>query len=205
MTTAQPSAPPIGVAAFDFDGTLVGRDSFVPFLARVVGRRELGRTVMFFGPTLARAFGLGRRDATKAALLARLLSGYSWQDLQDKGESYSAELERRIRPAMAQRISWHRSEGHRLVIVSAGLAVYLEPLGRRLGFDAVLATALEVGADGLLTGRLQGANVRRGEKATRLRDWMAGELGGEPWELWAYGDSAGDRELLAMAHHPRRV
>src|ERR1700730_16242961 len=151
MSSAVSGPAPVGVAAFDFDGTLIGRDSFVPFLIRVVGRRELGRTVMLSGPALARAFGAGRRDATKAALLARLLEGHSFQDLRRKGEDYSIELQRRIRPAMAQRIQWHRDEGHRLVIVSAALAVYLEPLGRLMGFDGVLATALEVGADGLLT------------------------------------------------------
>jgi len=38
-----------------------------------------------------------------------------------------------------------------------------------------------------------------------LRLWLDQELDGAPYELWAYGDSVGDRELLAMAHHPRRV
>jgi phosphoserine phosphatase len=35
----------------------------------------------------------------------------------------------------------------------------------------------------------------------RLRRW----LGGERCELWAYGDSAGDRELLALADHGFKV
>jgi phosphatidylglycerophosphatase C len=205
MTEAVTDAAPVGVAAFDFDGTLIGRDSFLPFLLRLVGHRALGRTVMRSGPALARAFGAGRRDATKAALLARLLKGYPSADLEAKGLEYSCDLEARIRPVMTKQIGWHRQEGHRLVIVSAALAVYLEPLGRRLGFDGVLATSLEVGPDGLLTGRLQGLNVRRAEKAVRLRDWLSTEIGQQQWELWAYGDSIGDRELLAMAHHPRRV
>lgn len=205
MADVAPRPAPVGVAAFDFDGTLIARDSFVPFLVRVVGRRSLGRTVMMSGPALARAFGAGQRDATKAALLARVLEGFSYERLQVLGESYSRELRTRIRPDMSERIAWHQEAGHRLVIVSAALAVYLEPLGRLLGLDAVLATGLEVGPDGLLTGRLQGANVRRGEKAVRLRSWLSSELGEQPWELWAYGDSAGDRELLAMAQHPRRV
>jgi phosphatidylglycerophosphatase C len=203
--SAAPDPTPVGVAAFDFDGTLIGRDSFLPFLLRVVGRRALGRTMVLSGPALARAFGSGRRDGTKAALLARLLEGHPWADLEAKGLEYSGELQARIRPIMARRVRWHREAGHRLVIVSAALAVYLEPLGRRMGFDAVLATGLEVGPDGLLTGRLKGPNVRRAEKAVRLRDWLNAEVGARPWELWAYGDSAGDRELLAMAHHPLRV
>ena len=31
---------------------------------------------------------------------------------------------------------------------------------------------------------------------------LAREFPGGDYELWAYGDSAGDRELLAMADHP---
>jgi phosphatidylglycerophosphatase C len=205
LTDAATDAATVGVAAFDFDGTLVDKDSFVPFLLRLVSHRALARAFVLSGPALARAFGTGRRDAVKAALLARLLEGYPRGDLEAKGLEYSRDLESQIRPVMAERIAWHRQQGHRLVIVSAALAVYLEPLGRRMRFDKVLATGLEVGPDGLLTGRLRGRNVRRAEKAIRLRDWLSTEFGQQPWELWAYGDSPGDRELLAMAHHPRRV
>ena len=35
----------------------------------------------------------------------------------------------------------------------------------------------------------------------RLRAWM----GDPPDELWAYGDSRGDAQLLAMATHPQPV
>ncbi len=69
----------------------------------------------------------------------------------------------------------------------------------------MLATQLEVAGDGRLTGRLQGANVRGPEKKARVEAWIAQRLGDRPFRLWAYGDSAGDRELLAMADHPVRV
>ncbi len=42
------------------------------------------------------------------------------------------------------------------------------------------------------------------EKATRLREWLDGN--GLPHaELWAYGDSSGDDDLLAIADHPVSV
>jgi phosphatidylglycerophosphatase C len=196
----------VGVAAFDFDGTLIPRDSFVPFLLRVTGRRSFGQTLVGSSASMLRAYGVKRnRDASKAALVARLLRGYPAERLTVLGQTFGAELAGRLRPAMAERIDWHREQGHRLVLVSASLDVYLEPLGQRLGFDGVLATSLEVGEDGLLTGRLQGANVRGVEKVARLRSWMAAHLGDAPVELWAYGDSAGDRQLLAMADHPLLV
>jgi phosphatidylglycerophosphatase C len=79
--------------------------------------------------------------------------------------------------------------------------LYVSPIGRRLGFDAVLATRLEVDTDGRLTGRLSGANCRGPEKVARLREWRSGELVVD----FAYGDSAGDREMLALAEVPIKV
>jgi HAD superfamily hydrolase (TIGR01490 family) len=204
--SAQAGQPaPVGVAAFDFDGTLISRDSFVPFLISVVGRPAFVSALVRSGPSLALPSAIGRRDGTKAALIGRLLGGYPYDELVSRGEAYASVLAGHVRPAMAARVAWHREQDHRLVMVSASLAVYLDPLGRQLGFDGVLSTGLEVGNDGRLTGRLLGANVRRAEKALRLRAWLERSLGGAPYELWAYGDSAGDRELLAMADHPTRI
>lgn len=194
-----------GVAAFDFDGTLIKGDSFLPFLVGAVGLPRFAATVVASLPSTAAAYRRGRRDAVKAVLVRRLLRGYPAGRLDELGRSYGAQLATRILPFMAERIAWHRDQGHRLVIVSASLEVYLREAGRALRFDEVLATRLEVGADGRLTGRLSGANVRGEEKSARLRAWLADALPGVACPLWAYGDSDGDRQLLAMADHPIRV
>jgi phosphatidylglycerophosphatase C len=108
-----------------------------------------------------------------------------------------------LRPDTSARLAWHRSEGHRVVLVSASYEVYVGPLAAGLGVDAA-ATRLVVAADGTLTGALDGPNCRGAEKLVRLRAWQAA-VGAEGAELWAYGDSAGDDELLAAADHPVRV
>ena len=51
----------------------------------------------------------------------------------------------------------------------------------------------------LLTGRMDGENVRGPEKARRLDEWIALELPGAAPFVWAYGDSSGDKELWARA------
>ena len=184
------------VAAFDFDGTLVSGDSLIPFLTRVRGRRAVATALAAHGPALAWAIGgRGDRDVVKAAVLARVLRGVDASAVSALGAAYASELLKRIRPEMLARIGWHRDQGHDIVMVSSSLLVYLEPLGEMLGFDQVLATALEVGDDGLLTGRLVGANVRGPEKAARLQAWLEGEA----CELWAYGDSSGDHDLFGLA------
>jgi len=190
------------VAAFDFDGTLTLRDTLAPFLRAVAGPRDLAVAVVQTAPRFAIAMLSDRaRDAAKAALLRRVLAGRSEAWLRELAERYAeAIVTRQMRSGMPERIEWHRREGHEIVIVSASPTIYLDAIGRRLGVDGVLATELEVGADGLLTGELVGANVRRAEKVRRLEAWLGGDA-----EIWAYGDSTGDRELLERADHPLRI
>jgi phosphatidylglycerophosphatase C len=184
------------VAAFDFDGTLVPGDSLIPFLTAVRGRAAVGRALAVLGPSIGWALaGRGDRDAAKERLVSRLLAGVPRADVAKAGDVFARVLLDRVRPSMLARLGWHRDEGHELVLVSASLGVYLEPLGDMLGLDAVLATGLEVAPDGLLTGRLAGGNVRGPEKAARLTAW----LDGDACQLYAYGDSAGDHELLGLA------
>jgi len=192
------------VAAFDFDGTLSRKDSLGPFLELVCGRGLLYRAMLMRAPVLAGvAVGIGDRDAEKERLVGRLLAGRSATSVRDSGSQYARSLieGEALRPEMLERVAWHRAEGHEIVIVSASLDVYLEPLAPLLGVDHVLCTQLGIGADGRLDGRLEGGNVRGPEKVRRVRDWLAGDAA----ELWAYGDSAGDRELLADADHPHKV
>lgn len=193
------------IAAFDFDGTLTRRDTLVPFLARSCGAATFGRTVSRLAPLAVRA-RTGRltedvhhRDATKAALLRELFRHRSDMWLEAQGQAYATTLGAKLRPEMVEQVQWHREAGHELVIVSAGLATYLDPFATAFGFDHVIAVRMQTGSDGLLTGEMTGPNVRGEEKAVRLREWLGGD---QPEMLWAYGNSSGDAELLAMADVP---
>jgi phosphatidylglycerophosphatase C len=191
-----------GVAAFDLDGTLTRRDTLLPFLQRLCGTTAVMRALApEWSAMPAAALGTIDRDATKARVLARLLAGWVATDVVDAAEDYAETVvTARLRADTVARVTWHRSQGHRLVIVSASPELYVGPVAAALGFEAALATRLEV-VDGRLTGRLVGANVRGAEKVRRLKE----HFGDGPMTLWAYGDSSGDRELLAAADHATRV
>lgn len=187
------------VAAFDFDGTLSRRDSLVPFLRSLCGAPALVRVVLSRLPViLAAGAGWVSRGRAKEALLRGLIAGRRVEEVEPVAERFARHLlgSGMWRPAL-ERLEWHRRRGDQVVIVSASPALYLAPLGRALGVDAVLATGLQVDSAGRLTGRLEGGNVRGPAKVDRLDAW----LGGDPAEVWAYGDSGGDRQLLARADH----
>ncbi len=192
------------LAAFDLDGTLTRRDTLLPFLRRAVGRDKAYRAVLASSLPLARAVALGgaHRDRAKAAFLQGVLAGVPRAALAEAAESYADHVVTRgLRADVRHRVDWHRREGHELVLVSASPELYVTPIGRRLGFDVVLATRLEVDGEDRLTGRLEGANCRGAEKVARLRQWRGEELVLD----WAYGDSAGDREMLALATTAVRI
>jgi phosphatidylglycerophosphatase C len=189
-----------GVAAFDFDGTLAREDTFVPFLRYACGNR---RTALA-AATAART--TRDRDALKLACLQTLFRGWAQARFDQLGLAYATRLPGLLRPAMLDRLRWHQAEGHAVVIVSASLGTYLRPLAEELKIDGALGVEL-VADRGLLTGEVMGgANCRGLGKVARLREWIDGSYGpGAEVELWAYGDSAGDEELLAAADHPTWV
>jgi phosphatidylglycerophosphatase C len=186
------------LAAFDLDGTLTHRDTLLPFLRQAIGRSRTYRALFTAALPLAKAaaFGGPHRDTAKAAVLRDVLAGVPLDRMTEAAEAFADHvITHGLRPDVRERVEWHRREGHELVLVSASPELYVAPIGRRLGFDAVLATRLEVGADQRLTGRLVGANCRGPEKVMRLREWRGEGLA----VAYAYGDSSGDREMLDLA------
>lgn len=202
---SDPEMPPADrVAVYDFDRTIATRDALVPFIVRICGPCAVLMALLIEHRT-SLGFALGRiaRDEFKAVLFRRLLLGMDAAYVQEQGEDYArVVLEKRMRPKMLERIELHRRLGHRQIIVSASLDTYLNHVGAALGFDDVVATRLEVDAKtGKLTGEMVGGNVRGPAKVEHVEKL----LGRRPHEVWAYGDSEGDAELLAWADHAHWV
>ncbi len=192
------------VAAFDVDRTLTQRDCVIPFLRELAGWRwYLGLTRRAW--PLALALVRRDRDEVKNLATAAAMAGRPLANVQSSAERFAGRVfPAWLRSDTVQRLRWHREQGHRVVLVSASYRAYLDHLARLLGCDDVLATELEVGSGGSCTGRLSGRNCRGAEKERRLRDWMAAR-GLKGARVFAYGDSAGDDQMLAMANVPVRV
>lgn len=196
MSSAE-TAKPV-VAAFDFDGTLTRHDTMFPFLLHAVGWGEFIRHVLVLAPTLA-GYGLGviRNDIAKERVFARFLSGTDIGALQRKAVQFAEQkLAGMLRAEALERLAWHKRQGHRCVVISASLDLYVRPWARKTGFDDAIASHLETLDDGRITGNLSGRNCFGSEKVRRLEALLGPRSG---YTLHAYGDSRGDRELLASA------
>ena len=188
------------VAAFDVDGTLTTRDCMRPFLERAVGRHRIATSVLRRPVATASAALRLDRDSLKEIVVGGSLVGKLTSDIDAIGEQFAQYvLVNWLRADTLRRLRWHQNAGHKTVIVSASLAAYLRPLGQRLGVDDVLCTdSTRVGDR--YGNRLMGFNCRAAEKQRRLDRWLE-ERQFVDAEVWAYGNSAGDRELLARADH----
>ncbi len=186
------------VAAFDFDHTLINRDSLLPFLFYTSGwRSTICFLIQLLPDFIKYAIRKKTRQQIKEIILTKFFKGQKIVELEKKGNDYAAQrLDRFVKQDALKRLHWHQQQGHYCVLVSASVDIYLSPWANRHGIDRVISSKLEETAEGLITGKLVGLNCRAKEKVRRLIE----ELGSkENYQLYVYGDSRGDRELLELA------
>ena len=192
------------MVAFDFDGTITSTDTLRLFLTRIRSRRALAGTFFRHAPRVALALRGGpARDAAKALICLDVLGGLTHEEAEAAAVATAQVVERSwIRPDARARIRWHLAAGHRIIVVSASFDAYVRRVAATLGIEEVIATRWEVDArTGVLSGRLDGPNVRGEAKVALLADHLDG-----PCDLdYAYGNSSGDTAMLARARHPVRV
>ena len=195
----NPSTPFRPLVAFDFDGTLTWRDSFLAFLAWRRGRARYALGLARLAPaTLAYARDRDR-GALKAALVREFLAGERLDDLAAAADRFAASRARTLlRPDAVRCWRAWRDENARLVIVTASPEILVAPFGRGLGAETVIGTRLAVSEAGVITGALDGPNCRGEEKVARLKAQFGDDVRLEA----AYGDTDGDTAMLAIAEDP---
>lgn len=188
------------VAAFDFDGTMTRGDTLFPFLLFAAGPARFFRLFFLLLPTLlGYKLGIIKNNVAKEIVFTRFFAGTSIDSIQKIAYQFSTQkLPELIKPDAMSRFKWHKQQGHRCVLISASLDIYLQAWASSIGFDDVISSSLETTKDGCVTGKLAGANCFGAEKARRLYALMGDRSG---YELYAYGDSTGDKELLSMADY----
>lgn len=189
------------IAAFDFDGTLTDRDSTFYFLLFCAGPLKTLFLLLTQLPMLLMFLcGIVSRQQTKEAIFGVFFSGKNLSELKRMGEQFALErLPRYLRSRALERLRWHQEQGHRCILISASLDIYLYPWAKLYGFDDILTSRLAVNSASIVSGKLLGLNCRGPEKVRRLKE-LLGKL--NDYEIYGYGDSKGDKELLEAVNRP---
>ncbi len=186
----------MNLAIFDLDDTLIDGDSASLWLAFMVERRLAPADLLEQEHQLMVDYHQGRMDmdAYMALTLAPLRH---WQpaDLAPLVHEFvEQEILPVVYPEARERLAWHRSQGHDVVIVSATGEHLVLPIARALGVEAAIGIQLECHESGF-SGRTRGVHSFREGKLTRLRHWLT-ERQLTPTLSYGYSDSMNDLPLL---------
>jgi phosphatidylglycerophosphatase C len=187
------------VAAFDFDNTITSKDTLLPFLYSLkTNFQKVTGSLQLIPTFVAYQCGLLDNHAAKEKLLHTFLDNMKKEAIETAAHQFAEHhLPQFVKTEALQRLRWHQSQQHICVLVSAGLAVYLTPWAEKVGFDAVLATNLSI-ENQKVSGKIEGKNCFGQEKVNRLLALLGDK---KDFTLYAYGDSRGDKELLALADY----
>ena len=112
-------------------------------------------------------------------------------------------IEPHIQPAARELLQQHREAGDTIVIVTATNEFVTRPIATRLGVPELIAVQLARGADGWITGEIEGVPSFREGKVERVAQWLGAR--GLNWgdtEITFYSDSMNDLPLLERAAYP---
>lgn len=158
----------------DLDDTLLDGDS-LPWFCRYLLRRHFHQPrfhLRVSAPLLLAAARL-RPPASFKPRLARFFEGWNQGALHQLGSEFAtAELETRVRPGLARLLREVQERQTHVILATASLDLYCQPLSKQLGIDTLLSTELRY-ENGVCTGRLETPNCKGLDKLYRVQNFCA--------------------------------
>jgi len=182
------------LALFDFDGTISTKDTTWDFISQACGKRRALYGFIHLIPTYI-SYNLKRitHHEGKQAVIKHYFGDWEKEAFIEAAQHYAQSVVPTIiRPEALNRIRWHLNMGHTVAVVTGSLEILLSDWCTGLGID-LLATRVDL--DSAYIG-LSTHNCFKEEKAKRIQEKYVLKN----FEIiYAYGDSNGDREMLALA------
>ena len=195
-------------AYFDLDKTILATSATIALgspmrRSGLISTASLARGVLSQLPYLL----VGADEGQTARLMERLAlmsAGIERAHLQAVvHDALATAIEPAVYAEALDLIEAHHRAGHDVVVVSASISEMVAPIARLVGADRAVATHMEVGEDGLFTGRIA-RSMLHSEKVVALHEDAAAH-GIDPARCWAYSDSISDEPMLSAVGHPVAV
>jgi len=185
------------LALFDFDGTISRKDSTWDFITRACGKTRVVYGFLRLSPVfLAYNFDLISHHEAKEAVIRHYFGDWDKDAFIQASQNYARNIVPTIiRSEALRKIHWHLQSGHAVAVVTGSLEILLSHWCESLGID-LLATGIDLESPSI---GLSTRNCFQEEKARRIKEKYALE---SFESIFAYGDSTGDREMLALADRP---
>jgi len=185
------------IVAFDFDGTITTKDTLFEFIKFTKGKYKLLWGLVLYSPLLVLSIiNLFSRSKTKELLFSHFYKGTSLKQFNKWGEGFINYLSPLIRPGAIEEIKKELKNESVVLIISASLENWILPWAVTQGIHIVISTRPEIDDAEKLTGNFASLNCSGQEKVNRLLELFPER---NSYELWAYGDSKGDKQLIEFA------
>ena len=188
------------IYCFDFDGTLTTSDTLLEFIKYAKGRGRFLMVFLMYSPLLVlMKLHLYPNWKAKQRIFAHLFAGMRIEKFDALCRGFAEENQHLLRPKGITLVHEALVAGAQVFIVSASIDNWVRPFFdiRNLKGVQVLGTQIEV-EDGKLTGRFKSNNCYGKEKVHRIAEVLKSFERSE-YEIEAFGDSRGDKEMLAFA------
>ena len=188
------------IYCFDFDGTLTTSDTLLEFIKYAKGRSRFLMVFLMYSPLLVlMKLHLYPNWKAKQQIFAHLFAGMRIEKFDALCRGFAKENQHLLRPKGITLVHEALVAGAQVFIVSASIDNWVRPFFdiRNLKGVQVLGTQIEV-EDGKLTGRFKSNNCYGKEKVHRIAEVLKSFERSE-YEIEAFGDSRGDKEMLAFA------
>lgn len=188
------------IYCFDFDGTLTTSDTLLEFIKYAKGKGRFLMAFLMYSPLLVlMKLHLYPNWKAKQRIFAHLFAGMRIEKFDALCRGFAEESQHLLRPKGITLLHEALVAGVQVFIVSASIDNWVRPFFeiRNLKGVQVLGTQIEV-EDGKLTGRFKSNNCYGKEKVHRIAEALKSFERSE-YEIEAFGDSHGDKEMLAFA------
>lgn len=188
------------IYCFDFDGTLTTSDTLLEFIKYAKGRGRFLMVFLMYSPLLVlMKLHLYPNWKAKQQIFAHLFAGMRIEKFDALCHGFAEENQHLLRPKGITLVHEALVAGAQVFIVSASIDNWVRPFFdiRNLKGVQVLGTQIEV-EDGKLTGNFKSNNCYGKEKVHRIAEVLKSFERSE-YEIEAFGDSRGDKEMLAFA------
>ena len=203
------------IYCFDFDGTLTKRDTFIEFIRYAKGNLYCLLGFLLFSPLLVlMKLHYYPNWKAKQKIFKFFFEGMDRDDFEDLCANFAGNNPQLLRSSGIARIQEALRQHERVFIISASSDHWVAPFFLFQGLEDVIILGTEIETTGpyfILTGGFKTPNCYGAEKVRRLKEALI-QLDARDnklssprpfdrsrYEIEAFGDSRGDKEMLEFA------
>lgn len=181
---------------FDFDGTLVKRDSLLAFFYFTHGTFRFLWNMFISVPVIV-VWKLGFMEAGKGKnwVLNVFYKGWTKKRLDENAKAYLTEkIPKLLFKDALDLIKSYQKEGNKVVVVSANVDIFLKHFCQKYHLNCICIELIY--ENGIYTGKFATPNCDKQEKVNRIE---AKYNKSDFDKVIAFGNSSGDKAMLAWA------